>query len=120
VRDVHAVVGWILIVSNGLAGAWALAAHRYHWLRHRALWWLTAFAEIIVFVQIGLGVVLQRASDIDPSSFHVFYGFVAGFAVMIIYAYRSQLEPWKYLFYGGGGLFLMGLGLRAIAVRARL
>ncbi len=44
----------------------------------------------------------------------MFYGFVAFASVGIIYSYRQQLEEWTYLLYGFGGLFLMGLGLRAI------
>jgi hypothetical protein len=36
--------------------------------------------------------------------------------VAIIYSYRHQLEKYRYLLYGGGGLFLMGLGIRAMLV----
>jgi hypothetical protein len=35
-------------------------------------------------------------------------------AVAIIYSYRSQLKGKLYLLYGFGGLFLMGLGIRAM------
>ena len=37
-------------------------------------------------------------------------------AVGIIYAYRYQLRDKIYLLYGGGGLFLMGLGIRAMVL----
>ena len=39
-------------------------------------------------------------------------------AVGIIYSYRAQLAPHRYLLYGLGGLFLMGLGIRAMIVGA--
>ena len=44
----------------------------------------------------------------------MFYGFVAIIAVGIIYCYRSQMRHRLYLLYGLGGLFLMGLGIRAM------
>jgi hypothetical protein len=36
--------------------------------------------------------------------------------VAIIYSYRLQLKSRVYLLYGFGGLFLMGLGIRAMLV----
>ena len=46
----------------------------------------------------------------------MFYGFVAIISVAILYSYRTQLRHKLYLLYGGGGLFLMGLGIRAMLV----
>ncbi len=46
----------------------------------------------------------------------MFYGFIAAASVGIIYSYRQQLEPHRHLLYGGGGLFLMGLGIRAMVL----
>ena len=48
--------------------------------------------------------------------FRMFYGFVAIIAVAIIYSYRTQMRHRLYLLYGLGGLFLMGLGIRALLV----
>ena len=42
---------------------------------------------------------------------------VAGMALIsvgLIYSYRAQVKEYQYLLYGVGGLFLMGLALRAI------
>jgi hypothetical protein len=44
----------------------------------------------------------------------MFYGFLAIIAIGIIYSYRHQLSDHRYLLYAGGGLFLMGLGIRAM------
>jgi hypothetical protein len=49
----------------------------------------------------------------------MFYGFVALITVGIVYSYRQQMAQWKYLLYGLGGLFLMGLALRAISIPGR-
>ena len=37
-------------------------------------------------------------------------------AVMLLYSYREQLKRKIYWLYGGGGLFIMGLGIRALLV----
>ena len=117
-RDVHENFAWVMIISNALAGLWALGAHWIEPLRTRALWWFTAAAQVTIFVQVAIGVGLQVGQDIEPPEFHLFYGFVAIMAVGVIYSYRAQMEQYRYLLYGGGGLFLMGLGIRAILVGA--
>ncbi len=116
IRTIHVDWAWVVIVTNGIAGAWALAAHRWEPARVKALWWLTAGAETAVFVQVILGVILVQGRNKAPYQFHMLYGFSAAFTVAIIYSYRAQLKPHLYLLYGFGGLFLMGLALRAMAV----
>ena len=114
--DLHLDLAWVVIVANGLAGVWALAAHRDERFRVKQLWWVTAFAEIAVFVQVILGVIILQSHKGEDYGFHVLYGFSAAFAVGIIYSYRSQLAEKKYLLYGCGGLFIMGLGLRLLTI----
>jgi hypothetical protein len=114
--DVHAGWAWVVVIGNGLAGAWALGAYWLPWLRTRALWWFTVFAEVAVFVQVGLGVGLVAGQKLKAPKFHLFYGFVAIIAVGILYSYRQQIRHRLYLLYGGGGLFVMGLGIRAMLV----
>jgi hypothetical protein len=106
----------MVILGNGLAGLWALGAHRFPALRLRALWWFTAFVEVAIFVQVALGVALVAGEGMEAPQFHMFYGFVAIIAVGLIYSYRAQLKHRLYLLYGFGGLFLMGLGIRALLV----
>ena len=117
--DVHKSWAWFVIIGNGLAGVWALAAHRWPALRSRALWWFIAAVEVAVFIQVILGVILVSREKLEAPQFHMFYGFVAIIAVAIIYSYRAQMAKYRYLLYGFGGLFLMGLGLRAVVVGAR-
>lgn len=105
-----------MIIGNGIAGLWALGAAKVAQLRTRALWWFTFFAEVAIFVQVGLGVGLVAGQKLVAPKFHMFYGFVAIVAVGIIYSYRLQLKDKLYWLYGGGGLFLMGLGIRAMLV----
>jgi hypothetical protein len=114
--DIHEAFAWFVVVTNGLAGLWALAANWVPAMRIRALWWFIALAEISIFCQVALGVVLVAGQGIEAPGFHMFYGFVAIITVGHIYSYRSQLAPHKYLLYGLGGLFLMGLALRAMVV----
>ena len=106
-----------MIVGNGLAGLWGIAAHYWPGFRTRALWWFTAFAELAVFVQVALGVGLVAGQHIKAPQFHMLYGFAGIITVGIIYSYRQQIaRQWVYLMYGGTGLFIMGLGIRALLV----
>lgn len=112
----HAAWAWVVVVGNGLAGAWALAANWVPVLRVRALWWFVIAVELAISVQVTLGATMVGVQGVQAPSMHIFYGFVALMTVAILYAYRAQLETYRYLLYGFGGLFLMGLGIRAMAL----
>jgi hypothetical protein len=116
---VHTAWAWVVIAGNGLAGLWALGAERWPALRRRELWWFTAGAQISAFVQVVLGVVMVAGRETRDLQFHMFYGFIMLAAVGIIYSYRQQLRHRIYLLYGFGGLFIMGLGIRALQVGPR-
>ena len=114
VGSVHDWFSWVVIVCNALAGLWAFAAHRRPGLRSVALWVTTAAAQITVFVQAGLGSWLMVAHDRQAPDLHALYGFSALVAVGIAYSYRQHLRSHLYVLYGCTGLFLMGLGIRAV------
>lgn len=114
--DLHTQWAWVVIIANGLAGIWALAAHKVISLRSRAMWWFTAVAEFTVFIQVAMGVLMVNRDKREFPQFHAFYGFVAIIAIAIIYSYRAQLKGRLYLLYGFGGLFIMGLAIRAVLV----
>jgi hypothetical protein len=115
----HRGWAWVVIVGNGLAGLWALGAARWAALRVPALWWFTAAVQLSGFVQVGMGVAMVAGKDTTDLRFHMFYGFLIIVAVGIIYSYRQQLRDRLYLLYGLGGLFIMGLGIRAWQVGPR-
>ena len=115
-NNLHTSWAWVVIIANGLAGIWALTAHKLVALRTRALWWYTGVAEATMFVQVILGVIMVNRDKAVFPAFHAFYGFVAIIAIAIIYSYRAQLKSRVYLLYGFGGLFIMGLGIRAMLV----
>jgi hypothetical protein len=115
-RDLHADFAWVVVAANAAVGAWALAAHWVEGLRSRHLWRATVVAELTIVVQVVLGVALVTLDDYEVAQFHAFYGFVALATIGIIYSYRHQLRQHLYVLYGLGGLFLMGLALRAIAI----
>jgi hypothetical protein len=119
VRDFHIGWAWMVIIGNAMAGVWSLAAHRFEALRTRALWWFTTVAELTMFVQVFLGVYMVNKQKINAPQFHMFYGFVGIIAIGILYSYRQQLRHRLYLLYGFGGLFVMGLGIRAMIVGGR-
>lgn len=111
--DLHVAFAWVVMISNGVAGVWALAAHRVEALQRREMWWFAAAAQISIAIQVTLGVLVMQVDEREAPSIHLFYGFVALASVGIIYSYRQQLEEWRFLLYGYGGLFLMGLAIRS-------
>ncbi|MDH3705125.1 MAG: hypothetical protein OES57_03620 [Acidimicrobiia bacterium] len=115
-RDLHATFAWVVVISNGIAGVWALGAHWLEPLRGRPLWIFTAVAQCTIAGQIILGVVVMTTDDLEVEQFHMFYGFIALVGVGLLYSYRHQLAEHRYLLYGGGGLFLMGLAIRAMTI----
>ena len=114
--ELHTSSAWIVIIGNAMAGVWALVAHKNVAMRSRALWWFIGLGQFTVFVQVSLGVAAVNRDKIEYPAFHAFYGFVAIIAIAIIYSYRAQLKSRVYLLYGFGGLFIMGLGIRAMLV----
>ena len=116
-RDAHEVGAWVLMMSNAAVGTWCLGAHYEARLRVRPLWWAVIAAQVFVFVQVALGVILMNVEDLEPPELHVLYGFSAIIAIAILYGYRSTSEWVKqrqYLVYGLGSLFIMGLGIREL------
>ena len=114
--ELHTSSAWIVIIGNAIAGVWALVAHKNLAMRSRALWWFIGLVQFTVFVQVALGVAVVNRDKIEYPAFHAFYGFVAIIAIAIVYSYRAQLKSRVYLLYGFGGLFIMGLGIRAMLV----
>ncbi|MDP1821411.1 MAG: hypothetical protein Q8K58_16150 [Acidimicrobiales bacterium] len=115
-RSLHADFAWVVVATNAVVGLWALGAHREERLRTPWLWRSTLVAELTIFVEVALGAALVAVEDYEVAQFHAFYGFVAIATVGIVYSYRQQVAPHRHLLYGLGGLFLMGLALRALTI----
>ncbi len=115
-NDWHHAVAIVLIVSNALAGVWALAAHRYKVLRGWPLWITIIIAQATTFVEAISGAILITKYDRQPARLHALYGFSAIIAVGILYSYRTSsfMKGKQYLLYAAGSLFIMGLGLREL------
>ncbi len=91
-----------------------MSAHRRPGLRIKALWVVTALAQISVAIQAILGVLVLQVDGREVEQLHIIYGFVSLASIGILYSYRQQLVEWQYVLYGGGGLFLMGMGIRGM------
>jgi hypothetical protein len=117
VFDVHRYFGYVGIVLNALAGLYALAAWRWKRFRGRPLWIATIVAESAILLQVLLGTILVAGDESYRKSvprFHMFYGFLIFVTVGLLYQYRAQMKGRLELLYGLGGLFIMGLGIRAV------
>ncbi len=116
ILDFHRQFAWLVVALNGVAGLWVLAAHWELRVRRSAMWPFVALAQTSIAIQVLIGVAAQQVADREATGLHMFYGFVAFATVGIIYSYRQQVEQHKYLLYGLGGLFLMGLALRSMTL----
>jgi hypothetical protein len=114
VLDTHNVLGFVAVVANGIAGIVALIAWRVPRWRGRRVWVLTIVAESLFMVDVVLGTVLVAAYDIEVSRIHMFYGFLVFLTIGLAFQYRDAMRGRTELLYGLVGLFLMGLGIRAV------
>ncbi len=112
--DFHEVWGYVAIGLNALAGVIALVAWRWKPARGKYVWIVTIIAEAALMLQVLVGTILVASKDYVAPRFHMFYGFVAFLTVGIAYQYRRQMRGRREMFYGLVGLFLMGLGIRAV------
>jgi len=113
-RAVHIVFGWTAIGANALAGVVALVAFGVPRARGRWVWVVTIVAEAMMMLEVVMGVVLLSGDRYEVERFHMFYGFVAFLTVGLAFQYRDALRGRAELLYGLVGLFMMGLGLRAV------
>lgn len=113
-RDFHGEWGYVAIVANGLVGLAALVAWRVVGIRGRWLWIATIVAEAAMMLQVLVGVILVASKDYTAPRFHMFYGFIAFLTVGLAYQYRGQMRGRREMLYGLVGLFIMGLGIRAV------
>ena len=113
-RELHHLVAWLMMLSNGALGLWFVGAQYRSALRHRTMWWAVVPAQTIVILQAILGAVLASQPGIVLNDMHALYGFSAIVAVGILYSYRTSpfIRDRQYVLYGVGSLFIMGLGIR--------
>tara|TARA_Y100001936_G_scaffold70691_1_gene69800 strand:- start:187 stop:582 length:396 start_codon:yes stop_codon:yes gene_type:complete len=113
-RDLHTTVAFLLIFTNAIAGVWGILLDRESIKSIRFFWTAIVGAQIVVFAQAIVGVALQSAENIEPDDFHYLYGFSMIIAIALLYGYRNTIGNKKFLLYGLGSLFIMGLGIRAM------
>jgi hypothetical protein len=117
---VHQALAWTVVGTSALVGVWALSAHWVEPLRWRGLWWAVAASQSLLFVQAGVGAALYSRITGPSPRMHMFYGFFTLVVVAFLYGYRLPIGPRRYLLYGLGSLFVMGLGLQAMANAGQL
>ena len=76
------------------------------------MWVAQHTMHAMVVLQVVLGSIVVGFGGVEADQTHMFYGFLTFVGVGLIIGYR-QLSEYKYLLYGLGGLFIMGLAIRA-------
>ena len=110
-RDLH-IQSLLLIFMNAIAGVWNLL-DRESIKSTRFSDSYSGCSNYCLCTTI-VGVALQSKEDIEPDDFHYLYGFSMIIAIAILYGYRNTIGNKKFLLYGLGSLFIMGLGIRAM------
>ncbi|CAB4564191.1 MAG: hypothetical protein F2534_10125 [Actinobacteria bacterium] len=113
-HDVYRTMLWVQVALGAVAGSWALAAHQWERVRGRALWIVTFVTYLVVTANVVMASVLLARYDWEFPELHMLYEFSGIAAIGIVYSYANQMKARRYLIYGGGGLFLMGLALRSL------
>ena len=70
---VHAALALAVLAANLLAGGWGAVA----WLRREpsvAFWYLLRIAQVLVVVQVVVGLLLVGSGRSAPDALHVVYG----------------------------------------------
>lgn len=71
--EAHAVLGFAVLATNLLAGAWGGVA----WMRREpsvTFWYLLRAAQVVVVAQVVLGLLLLAGGRRAPDSLHFLYG----------------------------------------------
>ena len=72
-KQAHEVLGIAVLVANGAAAAWGVTA----WLRglpSTVFWYLLRGAQLVVVVEVILGLVLSATGKKPPDGLHYVYG----------------------------------------------
>lgn len=92
----------------------ALLAWRIERIRGRWVWIIVIVAESMLMIQVLVGTLLVASFDYEPPRIHMFYGFLVFLSIGLAFQYRDSMRGRLELLYGLVGLFLMGLGIRAV------
>jgi hypothetical protein len=112
--EVHKFIGVFIAGLFTLLWIWGFVA-RFR-KRDPGVWWwrLLAAIQVIVGLQVGVGLLLLAFGYRAPQLLHYAYGVFPAVALVIahVYARREKLYPW--VPFAWAAFFSMGLALRAI------
>lgn len=115
VGELHRTFGWYVVWTMAAIGTWGLVLALLRREPGRMYWTAFGIGVVGVLTQVGFGTWALSVDGIEPGNQHVFYGVVSVFTLAFAYIYRLQLAKRPALSYALLSLFLMGLGMRAIA-----
>jgi hypothetical protein len=122
VPEVHKYVGFAVVTLFGLLWFWPLTAwiigkiRRVHGEPGSGYWGLVATCQVILAIQIVLGVILLAIHGIDAKPvLHYLYGSV--FPIIVLggaHFFARSMERDQWVPFAWGGFICFGLVLRAL------
>ncbi len=88
---IHAILGVAVVASNLVAGAWGGIA----WLRRSpsvVFWYLLRLAQVLVVVEVVLGLLLLAQGRQPPDGLHFLYGVAPLVVTLVSEAMRAGLS----------------------------
>jgi len=112
----HARLANTMLLFLSVAGVWGLATFFLRRSITGSYWGILAIGEILILVQMIVGIILWIDGARPARTIHVLYGIVAGISIPGYYAYtRGQDDRRASLTYGLICLFLVGISIRAMS-----
>ncbi|MGI9572308.1 MAG: hypothetical protein ACR2L5_03175 [Candidatus Actinomarinaceae bacterium] len=120
INNFHGVWALISIWVAGISGVTLIAIYISRTTKYEKIGtYLINLSISTILIQTAGGLILY-AQEIDPGSFHLFYGVVVLFTLTFLYVYRAEMSKNYYLYWGLALLFLMGLEIRAVMTLGRI
>jgi hypothetical protein len=115
VRQIHAVIGWSIVIGFGLMTLWGLVTWIVRRGPGRPYWWILTYVQVAVLVQAVAGVILLALGGSVPL-LHYVYGVIFPVLVLAVahVLAREMFSNRPWAAFALAAFFCFGLTARAL------